>query len=586
MKVRVAASSAKSGIELLCGFVFSDGKLSSPVFPADNFDDDVYDAVSQSAKDMAGKRGRMTIIPVPAKKPARRILLAGLGRREELTLDTVRHVSGKIAKKAKELKLGEFAIVMPPQTEFLYSNLASAAAEGSVMSMYRFDQFKNESDDDDDDDDYDNDTTGNNRSVKNRSSKDAKKSKNLPHDKSSADVIISDILSSSKTTEFSEYVLQQPEPPSLVIVISDDPDKKSETIDAISDAVNVSVVTSYGNLFVRGVANLPPNVCNPKMLADIARNLARKNKLRCTILSKRDLKRRGFGGITAVGQGSTNEPYLIILEHAGLSKKGKARASSNARATTASGDNGPIVLVGKAVTFDTGGISIKPGASMDEMKFDKCGGCTVLGLMKTVSDLKLNSRIIGIIPAVENMPGGESFRPGDIIKLYSGKTAEILNTDAEGRLILADALSYGEQQYRPREMIDFATLTGACIVALGTNVAGMVSNNSELAGKLRRSSVQTAEPVWELPLDSDYMDMIKSSVADMKNLGIGRAAGTIVAAAFLKNAIVNDTPWAHLDIAGVAWTQSATKERSYKSKGATGFGLRLVVDHLLEMERK
>ena len=256
------------------------------------------------------------------------------------------------------------------------------------------------------------------------------------------------------------------------------------------------------------------------------------------------------------------KPKLIILEHNGGAKNEK-----------------PIVLVGKAVTFDTGGISLKPGEKMDEMKFDKCGGCTVLGIMKAVSELRLPINVVGIIPSVENMPGGESYRPGDIIKLYSGKTAEILNTDAEGRLILADALAYGEKHYSPKTIIDFATLTGACIVALGTNVAGIVSNNEKTTKKIMDSSKRTTEEVWELPLTQDYMNMIKSDVADMKNIGIGRAAGTITAAAFLRNAI-EKTPWVHFDIAGVAWTQLATKEKPYNPKGATGFGVRLILDYL------
>ena len=284
--------------------------------------------------------------------------------------------------------------------------------------------------------------------------------------------------------------------------------------------------------------------------------------MKCSIISKKELENKGFGGIVAVGQGSKNEPKLIILEHRMGSRNEK-----------------PIVLVGKAVTFDTGGISLKPGEKMDEMKFDKCGGCTVIGIMKAVSELKLPINIVGIIPSVENMPGGESYRPGDIIKLYGGKTAEILNTDAEGRIILSDALSFGEKQYSPKVIIDFATLTGACIIALGTNVAGIISNNEKLAQKIKESSKRTTEEVWELPLNDDYMDMIKSDVADMKNVGIGRAAGTITAAAFLRNAI-GDTPWVHIDIAGVAWTQVATKDKPYNPKGATGFGVRLILDYL------
>ncbi len=321
-------------------------------------------------------------------------------------------------------------------------------------------------------------------------------------------------------------------------------------------------IVAEGTLFARDTANLPPNECSPSTLASIAKSLSTKNKLKCKIFSKNELKQKKFGGISAVGQGSKNEPKLIILEH----NKGRR-------------DDKPVVIVGKAVTFDTGGISLKPGDKMDEMKFDKCGGCTVLGIMKAVSELKLPINVVGIIPSVENMPSGESYRPGDIIRLYSGKTAEILNTDAEGRLILADALSYGIKQYSPKSIIDFATLTGACIVALGNNVAGLVSNDQKLAEKIKRSSEKTSEDLWQLPINDDYMDMIKSNVADMKNVGMGRAAGTITAAAFLANAVDN-TPWAHIDIAGTAWTQEATKKKSYNPKGATGFGVRLILDYL------
>lgn len=332
--------------------------------------------------------------------------------------------------------------------------------------------------------------------------------------------------------------------------------------DRVTKAIKEAQIVAEGAIFTKSIANLPPNECAPATLANLAKSIASKNKIRCSIISKSELKKKGFGGITAVGQGSKNEPKLIVLEY----NKGRRNEK-------------PIVIVGKAVTFDTGGISIKPSDKMDEMKFDKCGGCTVLGIMKAVSELSLPINLVGIVPSVENMPGGESYRPGDIVKLYSGKTAEILNTDAEGRLILADALAFGEKKYSPRAIIDFATLTGACIVALGTNVAGLISNNQTLSNYLKKSSERTTEEIWELPLNDDYMDMIKSEVADMKNIGIGRAAGTITAAAFLKNA-VEKTPWAHIDIAGVAWTQTGTKEKPYNPKGATGFGVRLILDYL------
>ncbi len=330
----------------------------------------------------------------------------------------------------------------------------------------------------------------------------------------------------------------------------------------IKRAVDNAEKVSDAVIFTKRIANLPPNDCTPATLASIAK-IIDKSRIRCTIVQDTELKKRGFGGIIAVGQGSKNRPRLIILEYNG----GKSREK-------------PTVFVGKAVTFDTGGISLKPGEKMDEMKFDKCGGCTVLGIMKAVSRLGIRRNVVGIIPAVENMPGGESYRPGDIIKLYSGKTAEILNTDAEGRLILADALAFAEQTYSPKAVIDFATLTGACIVALGTNVAGMVTNDTSLGEEFKRASKSSAEAIWQLPLNDDYAEMIKSEVADIKNMGIGRAAGTITAAAFLKEA-VEKTPWIHFDIAGVAWTQIATKEKPYNPKGATGFGVRMALDYLM-----
>ena len=557
--------------EMLCGFVFSDKNAKRPDFGSAIYGDKQLAAgIRQSAADIAGKLGRLTVMPVSAKRGARRILLAGLGEKGGVTADDIRHVSGRIAKRAKDLKLASFAVVAPGLGSALRPDeTASAIAEGAIMSMYRFDRFKSSDDDSSGyGDDYGDDDNGD-AGGPSGASRPQKKGAAAPPATDPAG-IVSDLLSAADRDGSSGD-----RDPELFVVM---PGIEPGELDRISESVRASVSTSRGNLFVRSVANLPPNVCTPQMLADIARGIAKKNRgrnIKCIVISKSDLQRRGFGGITAVGQGSKNEPKLIILEYMGR------RPADGAGADDGDDDDdaGPIVLVGKAVTFDTGGISLKPGANMDEMKFDKCGGCTVLGIMKTAAELEINADIIGIVPAVENMPGGESYRPGDIIRLYSGKTAEILNTDAEGRLILADALAYGERHYSPREIIDFATLTGACIVALGTNVAGMVSNDGRMADAIMASSERTAEPVWRLPLDDVYMDMIKSPVADMKNMGVGRAAGTIAAAAFLKNAI-RDTPWVHLDIAGVAWTQTATRPRSYKSKGATGFGLRLVMDHL------
>lgn len=321
-----------------------------------------------------------------------------------------------------------------------------------------------------------------------------------------------------------------------------------------------SVVVSDAVIFTRDISNLPPNDCSPKDLATLSKKLSENQKVKVRVIEKEEMKSYGFEGILAVGEGSASSPKLIVLEYSGSTK------------------NRPIVIVGKAVTFDTGGISIKPSEKMEEMKFDKCGGCNVLGIMKAVSDLGLDTNVIGIIPAVENMPSGTSYRPGDIIKMYNRKTVEVLNTDAEGRIILGDALSFAVKTFAPKAIIDMATLTGAAIIALGTNVAALVGNDDDLVTKILEYSNQTGEKIWQLPLFEEYKEQLKSSNADMKNIG-GRSAGAITAAAFLSN-FVEDTPWVHLDIAGTAWTQEGTKEKSYNPKGATGFGIRTIVKYI------
>jgi leucyl aminopeptidase len=321
-----------------------------------------------------------------------------------------------------------------------------------------------------------------------------------------------------------------------------------------------SVVVSDAVLYTRDISNLPPNDCSPKDLVTFSKKLSENQKVKVRVIEKEEMKSDGFEGILAVGKGSASSPKLIVLEYPGSTK------------------NRPIVIVGKAVTFDTGGISIKPSEKMEEMKFDKCGGCNVLGIMKAVSDLGLDTNVIGIIPAVENMPSGTSYRPGDIIKMYNRKTVEVLNTDAEGRIILGDALSFAVKTFAPKAIIDMATLTGAAIIALGTNVAALVGNDDDLVTKILEYSNQTGEKIWQLPLFEEYKEQLKSSNADMKNIG-GRSAGAITAAAFLSN-FVEDTPWVHLDIAGTAWTQEGTKEKTYNPKGATGFGIRTIVKYI------
>jgi leucyl aminopeptidase len=341
-----------------------------------------------------------------------------------------------------------------------------------------------------------------------------------------------------------------------------------------SDSLRFQSVAEKANLlveavnFARDIGNLPPNDCPPAHMASIAVSLAQDYGMKVQVLDRYELENMGMGGIVAVGKGSNNPPKLIVLEYIGASDPQQK----------------PYLLVGKAVTFDTGGISIKPSEKMDEMKFDKCGGCTVLAIIRAIASMKLAVNVVGIVPSVENMPSATSYRPGDIVRMYNGKSVEVLNTDAEGRMILADALAYGIATCSPKAVIDLATLTGAAVIALGANVAAVVGSNKQLVDRLRKLSEKTGEKMWELPLYDEYHEQIKSTYADIKNVG-GRPGGAITAAAFLSN-FVNDVPWVHIDIAGTAWMQEGTHEKSYNHRGASGFGVRTLVKLLMEDEKQ
>jgi leucyl aminopeptidase len=311
--------------------------------------------------------------------------------------------------------------------------------------------------------------------------------------------------------------------------------------------------------FARDLGNHPSNVVTPSRLADEAGLMAKTYGLRCQVFNQKQMEKMGMGAILGVSKGSLEPPRFITLEY---NQEKQKRA--------------PIVIVGKSVTFDTGGISLKPSAGMEQMKGDMSGGAAVLGTLRAIAQLKLPVHVMGILPAAENMPSGHAIKPGDILKSYSGKTIEVLNTDAEGRLCLADALTYGSH-LKPQAMIDLATLTGACVVALGEHAIGAMSRHPQLLEKLKKAGEQTGERVWELPLWEEYDEQIKSDMADLKNIG-GKGAGTITAGLFLQH-FVGNTPWVHLDIAGTAWVESG---KPYCPKGSTGVGVRLLVDYLTQ----
>ena len=325
---------------------------------------------------------------------------------------------------------------------------------------------------------------------------------------------------------------------------------------AAREAVAQAAAIDAGKRLARDLGNRPGNVCTPEHLAENARVLADEHEaVSVEVLEEEEMRELGMGSLLAVAGGSRQPPRLIVLEYAGAGE-----------------DDPPIALVGKGVTFDSGGISIKPGAAMDEMKFDMCGAASVLGAIRATAELGLPLNVVGLVPAVENLPDGQACKPGDIVTSLSGQTIEILNTDAEGRLILCDAITYAER-YDPDAVIDVATLTGACVVALGHVVSGLFTNSRTLGDELLAASARSGDRCWEMPVWPEYDDALKSNFADVANVG-GRAAGAVTAAAFLAR-FARARRWAHLDIAGTAW-------RSGKDKGATGRPVPLLVQYLLD----
>ena len=338
--------------------------------------------------------------------------------------------------------------------------------------------------------------------------------------------------------------------------------QKKDVLAKVKSVAKNTQTVAEAVCFTRDIVNMAGSDATPTFLANKAKEIAKKTGVKCRTLSRPDMKRLGMGGILNVSRGSSQPPKFIILEY-----------------NTRKKNNDTIVLIGKGVTFDSGGISLKPGANMDLMKADMAGAAAVLGAFKAISNLKPATHIVGLVPCTENMPSGSALKPGDIIKCMSGKTVEILNTDAEGRLIMADAIAYAKR-YKPDAVIDLATLTGACVAALGTFTSGMLGNNDKLKERVKHAGEKSHERVWELPLWKEYYELIKSNIADIKNTG-GRYAGTITAACFLGE-FVEDFPWVHLDIAG---TFLVEKDTPYIRKGATGVGVRLLTRLILDWKK-
>ena len=343
--------------------------------------------------------------------------------------------------------------------------------------------------------------------------------------------------------------------------------ERQDELSLANEALAQGLAVAEGVTLARNLGNLPGNVCTPAHLADTALQMAKDHGLDCQILERTDMETLGMHALLSVAKGSHQPPKMIVLQYKGTKAgKGSKKAA----------DEKPLVLIGKGITFDSGGISLKPGLEMDEMKFDMCGAASVLGTIKAVAQMKLPINLTVIVPTSENMPGGSASKPGDIVTSMSGQTIEILNTDAEGRLILCDAMTYAER-FKPEAVIDVATLTGACVIALGHVATGLFANDDSLAHKLIQAGDEAQDRAWQMPLWDDYQDLLKSPFADMANIG-GRAAGSISAACFLSR-YTKKFSWAHLDIAGTAWKSGA-------DKGATGRPVPLLAHYLLKRAGK
>ena len=486
---------AKTSHELVALGIFEGEKALTNI--AKKFDDNLGGLITKILRtgDFPGKLNKTSLVYPTTDTHVKRILLVGLGKKKEFSLETARNVSGKIAIQVRDLDVKTFVLFLRGDENQEFFKLVQVMVEAVELALYTFSRYKTE--------------------------KDAVPSK-------------IDELSLAIQTKLPEGKIK----------------KVIEAAQKIADSTKVA----------RDLANTPSSDMRPVDLAEAAQKIAKRPKIACHIIEKPEMQKLGMGGILGVSRGSQQPPKLIVLEYMGAGKNRK-----------------PVVLVGKAVTFDSGGISIKPSERMEEMKFDKSGGATVIAIVQAVADLELRVNVVGLVPATENLPSGSAYKPGDVLQMYGGKTAEIINTDAEGRLILGDALAYAHR-YNPQAMIDFATLTGACIVALGTHASGLFSNNQKLVERITAAGEASGEKVWQFPLWNEYSEQIKSEIADMKNVG-GKGGGAITAAAFLSK-FVGNFPWAHIDIAGTAWTQEGSSEKSYIPKGATGIGVRLVVELL------
>jgi leucyl aminopeptidase len=451
------------------------------------------------------------------KDEYRRVYVAGVGSADKLDAEKIRQAAGAVARAVRKHRIKNVAVVPPVMRQKGVSG-TEAAATGFLLASYDFTEYRG---------------TG--------------RKKSDAEDDRAQHVNLS-ILSTESAAK--------------------DLRAKVDRARMICEAQN----------FARTIANRPGNEINPPKLAEVARQMCKEVGLSCRVLDEKEMKRLGMGGILAVGAGSNaTPPRMIVMEYKPKVSGVKAQRSG----TTKKAQNGrapgkPLLVVGKAITFDSGGISIKPAEKMGRMVYDKCGAMAVLGLMIAVARLKPPIPVVGILSSAENLLSETSYRPGDILRMYNGVTVEVTNTDAEGRLVLGDALAWGVETYKPAAVVDLATLTGGCVVALGQTQAGLMGNDDEFIEEIKRVAARSGEKVWHLPVGDVALDLVALVVADIVN-SAGRWGSALTAGAFLSYFVPRDgsVPWAHLDIAGVADTE---KELPYIGKGATGWGVRTLVE--------
>ncbi len=450
-------------------------------------------AVKEAIKDkeFEGKLNQLYSLNTLNNLSHKKVLLVGLGKEEELTLEKIRQAYGSCSKYANSLRIKHYSTILLKSKKFKPEEITLALVEGARLGSYQFTKFKTKDKD------------------------------------SLTKINLLSIITSNKE---------------------------------ILHSIKKAIILTDSVFLVRDLVNNPASFKTPTYISEVAKKVAKESGLKCTVLQKPQIEKLKMGALLGVAKGSTQPPAFVILEYR-PNKKGKT-----------------IAFVGKGITFDSGGINLKPWDGMKDMRDDMAGAATVLGLMRTAALLRLNINLVGLMPLTENMPGGSAMKPGDILTTYSGKNIEMLHSDAEGRLILADALSFAEKNFKPDKIIDLATLTGACVVALGTVAAGLMSKNKELVKELLKASEESGERIWELPLYDEFKKEVESSVADVKNIGNPRGyAGALTAGAFLSE-FVEKTPWAHFDIAGPAFVDDA---QHYLSSGGTGFGVRLLTQFLL-----